>query len=79
MMKKCSRCGSEKVDKIADSPVRGAWKLFACKTCNYVWRSTETLEMLGEGVKLSKEDMKKILVLPSIPKDLIRKEKNKGR
>lgn len=39
----CPRCDSNKVEKVADSPVRGKWEAYSCRECNYVWRSTEDL------------------------------------
>ncbi len=37
----CPRCDSKTTRQIADSPVKGAWQVFRCDDCNYVWRSSE--------------------------------------
>ena len=37
---KCPRCqGTEMTG--ADSPIKGAWELYTCNSCCFVWRSTE--------------------------------------
>ena len=40
----CPRCDDTHIEKIADSPKEGVWKAYRCTHCNYVWRSTETLD-----------------------------------
>jgi predicted Zn finger-like uncharacterized protein len=40
----CPRCDAKQTLKIADSPVKGKWEVYRCPKCNYLWRSTETLE-----------------------------------
>ena len=40
----CPRCDAKKTLKIAVSPVKGKWEVYRCPKCNYVWRSTESLE-----------------------------------
>ena len=40
----CPRCRSATIVAQAQSPVAGAWTVFGCTTCRYVWRSTEPEE-----------------------------------
>ena len=40
----CPRCDADQTLKVADSPVKGKWEVYRCPKCNYVWRSTESLE-----------------------------------
>ncbi len=37
---KCPRCQGPEIAG-ADSPIKGAWTLYTCKSCWFVWRSTE--------------------------------------
>lgn len=41
----CPRCGATETAKVADSPVAGAWEVFGCNHCNYLWRSTEKIDI----------------------------------
>jgi hypothetical protein len=41
----CPRCGDSNTEKVADSPVKGAWEVFGCNHCNYLWRSTEKINI----------------------------------
>ncbi|MBI2854465.1 MAG: vanillic acid non-oxidative decarboxylation protein [Chloroflexi bacterium] len=47
----CPRCDSNKIRKIADSPVSGKWEVYGCNDCNYVWRSSEDLSNLTSDIK----------------------------
>ncbi len=40
----CPRCSSADTKLIANSPLAGAWEIYGCNHCTYVWRNTETLE-----------------------------------
>ncbi|MCL6631819.1 MAG: hypothetical protein K6T63_04225 [Alicyclobacillus herbarius] len=37
----CPRCEAKEASVIARSPVKGAWELYQCPTCFFIWRSTE--------------------------------------
>lgn len=46
----CPRCDSSQALKIADSPVRGKFKVYRCESCNYVWRSIEDLSGITKWI-----------------------------
>lgn len=46
----CPRCDSIKTRKVADSPIKGKWKLYGCNECHYVWRSTEDLTGIDKRI-----------------------------
>ena len=52
----CPRCDDAKIEKIADSPKVGVWEVYRCHRCNYVWRSTESLDHIH---KFDEELMKR--------------------
>ena len=41
----CPRCDDERALKFFDSPEAGAWELYRCVRCFFVWRSTEEDEV----------------------------------
>ena len=41
----CPRCDDERAVKFFDSPEPGAWELYRCVKCFFVWRSTEEDEV----------------------------------
>ncbi len=41
----CPRCDDERAAKFFDSPDPGAWELYRCPRCYFVWRSTEEDEV----------------------------------
>ncbi len=40
----CPRCSSADTKLITDSPIPGAWEMYGCNHCTYLWRNVETLE-----------------------------------
>jgi late competence protein required for DNA uptake (superfamily II DNA/RNA helicase) len=45
---KCVRCAQDQARKIADAPDgSGAWEVYYCLSCNYVWRSSEESEIIN--------------------------------
>ena len=40
----CPRCRATATGTVSTSPVPGVWTLFGCRTCLYIWRSTEPEE-----------------------------------
>ena len=34
----CPRCRSEAIEVLTNSPVKGVWTIYICKTCIYAWR-----------------------------------------
>jgi len=67
----CPRCRSTTIDIRATSPVAGAWILFACSTCLYVWRSTEPEEnrdpdRYPEAFRLLPQQLADLPILPAI-------------
>ncbi|TCL72458.1 hypothetical protein EDC14_1006173 [Hydrogenispora ethanolica] len=63
---KCSRCDSDKVRKMVDSPVGKAWEVYVCEKCNFSWRSTETIEIWPK-FKLTDEKIANMQMIPPIP------------
>ena len=68
----CPRCRSATIVAQAQSPVAGAWTVFGCTTCRYVWRSTEPEEFRDpdkypEKFRLKPEDLPHLRAIPSIP------------
>jgi hypothetical protein len=41
----CPRCDDTRAEAIFESPVSGAWVLYRCPRCYFVWRSTEEEEV----------------------------------
>lgn len=64
---KCRRCGSEKISKIADSPVRNVWEIYQCDKCNYSWRSTEPDIEILPVFKLDDKQIDEMQLIPPIP------------
>lgn len=59
----CPRCDGNDIETIGKSPKEGAWELYCCNKCQYIWRSTETIDMLTT-MKLKDEE---ILAIPAVP------------
>ena len=66
MMKEltCPHCESLKVQKVADSPVKGKWESYRCAECNFVWRSTEDLKGYPKNIAYLRERVMKIYPWP---------------
>ncbi len=62
----CKRCDSDKVRKMADSPVGKVWEVYVCEKCWFSWRSTETIEILPK-FKLNDEKIATMQMIPPIP------------
>jgi len=67
----CPRCRSTTIDTRATSPVAGVWILYACRTCLYVWRSTEPEEnrdpaRYPKAFRLVAQDLADLPILPAI-------------
>ncbi|MBV9597669.1 MAG: hypothetical protein JOZ87_12485 [Chloroflexi bacterium] len=68
----CPRCRSTTVDIRMTSPVPGAWTVYGCNTCSYVWRSTEPAENTDperypEVFRLTPAELAAFEVVPTIP------------
>lgn len=68
----CARCGHEAVDKLADSPVPGAWQVFQCGRCLYTWRSTEPArrierELYPAEFRMTQRDIDTASQVPAVP------------
>jgi hypothetical protein len=62
-IKKCIRCEKEDITTIGRSPREGVWELYRCNVCQYIWRSTETNEVLT-GIRLSPAEIADIPFVP---------------
>jgi transposase-like protein len=60
----CPRCDGKETLVIGKSPKKGVWELYRCENCQYIWRSTETKEMLTT-MKLTEKEIREI---PTVPK-----------
>ena len=68
----CPRCDQGEVIKFFEAPEDGAWELYRCQRCNFVWRNTETEEIRNKDLypslfKLTEEKIKKMGDKPVIP------------
>jgi hypothetical protein len=68
----CPRCRSATVGVHGKSPVAGAWTVFGCATCLYVWRSTEPEENTNPdkypaAFRLNPQLLPDLPVAPGIP------------
>lgn len=63
---KCHRCGSDKVRKMADSPVGNVWEVYVCEKCCYSWRSTEN-PVVMDKFRLDDNKIANMGVIPPIP------------
>jgi len=73
----CVRCLKDTAGKIAKAPDgSGAWEVYYCESCNYVWRSSEeeeitVIEKRDPAFQLDKVDVDKLLspvVIPPLKK-----------
>ncbi|MDP2728327.1 MAG: non-oxidative hydroxyarylic acid decarboxylases subunit D [Dehalococcoidia bacterium] len=60
-MRPCPRCDHKDIIKIGDSPISGAWELYRCSRCHFVWRSTETDELFAATMKLTEKDLRELI------------------
>ncbi len=68
----CPRCEDERAAKFFDSPDAGAWELYRCPRCYFVWRSTEEDEVIrperyNPKFKLSESKIAQMSDKPAIP------------
>lgn len=71
-MKTCPRCNTEKASVIASSPVKGAWELYHCPVCLFIWRSSEPESIIdpqkyNPSFKVDPADIPKAAHVPVIP------------
>ena len=59
----CPRCSNTDTQLIADSPIAGAWQVYGCNHCTYLWRNTETLD----GIRTISEEELQAAVLDFPP------------
>ena len=67
----CPRCDDPRAAKIFESPEAGAWELYRCPRCFFVWRNTEEDrvtrgELYDADFKLSDEKMRSMDPKPPI-------------
>ena len=67
----CPRCESE-ANKVAESPVKGAWEVYLCPVCIFTWRSTEpetitNPEKYKKAFKIDPADIPNAAHVPAIP------------
>ncbi|MDP2726362.1 MAG: non-oxidative hydroxyarylic acid decarboxylases subunit D [Dehalococcoidia bacterium] len=60
-MRPCPRCEHDGVSTIGKSPVEGCWELYMCSRCEYVWRSTESEDLLAQTVKVGEKELGALL------------------
>ncbi len=68
----CPRCGTPRAQRVARSPVPGAWEMHLCGTCFYSWRSTEpayatTPEGIARGFRIDPATLSLGKVMPAVP------------
>ncbi|MEW6663990.1 MAG: non-oxidative hydroxyarylic acid decarboxylases subunit D [Thermodesulfobacteriota bacterium] len=68
----CPRCDQDEGIKFYGAPVDGAWELYRCRHCDFVWRNTEKEEIKNGRLyppqfKLSKDQIKDMTEKPMIP------------
>ena len=61
----CPRCEGKDIKAIGTSPKEGVWELYRCDICQYVWRSTESKDMLT-SIKLTGEEISEIPCVPPL-------------
>ncbi|WP_083511516.1 non-oxidative hydroxyarylic acid decarboxylases subunit D [Alicyclobacillus acidiphilus] len=70
-MSTCPRCDSKEAGKVSDSPVSGAWTIYACPVCFYTWRSSEDPKFTSSSLynpdfKVRQADIPKAIHVPEI-------------
>lgn len=68
----CPRCDSVEAITFFQAPKDGAWELYRCPNCHFVWRSTEPEHIRNKVLynpdfKLTEDKMKKMIDKPAIP------------
>ena len=68
----CPRCDKDLAIKFFDAPKDGAWTLYRCPFCDFVWRSTEKAHIQNKdlyeaGFKLDEEKIGQMIEKPAIP------------
>lgn len=68
----CPRCDKDKAVKFFEAPKDKSWKLYRCRYCDFVWRSTEkdsvkNKDLYPSDFKLSEEKVNKMTDKPAIP------------
>lgn len=76
---KCVRCLSDEAYVAAKAPDKsGAWEIYACRHCNYGWRSTEeeeitNIEKRDPRFQLTPEKMAQVYDLNKMPELRVKK------
>ena len=68
----CPRCDNTNAFQFFESPEKGAWELYRCPRCFFVWRSTEEQEVIRPDLydpdfKLNDERIRQMSDKPPIP------------
>jgi vanillate/4-hydroxybenzoate decarboxylase subunit D len=68
----CPRCAHETIEKLAASPVAGAWDVLQCQRCLYMWRTSEPARRTERGAypnafRLTQADIDNAPEMPVIP------------
>lgn len=68
----CPRCDKDLAIEFFDAPKEGAWKLYRCQFCDFVWRSTEKAhiknrDLYNPSFKLDEEKIGRMIEKPAIP------------
>lgn len=68
----CPRCRATATGVVSTSPVQGVWTLFGCRTCLYMWRSTEPEEnrdpdKYPAAFRLDPATLPHLVVAPPVP------------
>lgn len=68
----CPRCAEERIDRLATSPVPGAWEVLRCQRCLYTWRTTEPArrterDAYPDEFKLTQADIDNAPEVPAVP------------
>ena len=68
----CPRCDGTEVAKFFEAPKKGAWELYRCPNCFFIWRSTEKESIKKKDLyhpefKLNEDEMQNMISKPDIP------------
>lgn len=68
----CPRCDKDQAYKFFEAPKKGAWELYRCPFCQFVWRSTEKAsiknkDLYNPSFKLTEEKISQMMEKPTIP------------
>jgi len=68
----CPRCESTGAATFFEAPKNGAWELYRCPNCFFIWRSTEketikNKDLYHPAFKLNEDKIKEMIDKPAIP------------